>query len=292
MSYPSVVTKNQFGEQSNSLILSGTSQLNCNFLVDVANVNGLGLKSLKGLGVKNVFMHSTASFTGTSHTSTLVDGISSTAALVVGMPVQGSGIAAGTTIAAVQSGVAITLSAATSSSTTGSITYQGVGSPNPATGFIEVQLSANHAGYQSGSFSLSSPLSGSSVSISSGLTVGALYTITALGSSTAANFQALGLPVGIAPAVGVTFIATSSAAGTGTGTVQLSAATGSGVDHLEMIGDANLTSAPTDNSGSLLYFVNLGATNSTTTTFVAKAPADGTLVTLTFNMLRSAKPLI
>src|ERR1700679_2275117 len=32
--------------------------LDCNFIVDSANGNGLGLRSLKGPGIKNVFMQS------------------------------------------------------------------------------------------------------------------------------------------------------------------------------------------------------------------------------------------
>lgn len=31
--------------------------IDCNFIVDAANGNGLGIRSLKGMGVKNVFMH-------------------------------------------------------------------------------------------------------------------------------------------------------------------------------------------------------------------------------------------
>lgn len=293
MTFPSIVSKNQFGEQSNSLIIGGTSQINCNFVVDVANGNGLGVRSLKGLGVANVFMHSTAAFTGTSHTSTLIDSIAGgTASLVVGMPVQGSGIAAGSKIASIVDSGSITLTLATSTSTTGSITYQGVGSPNPATGYIAVQLSKAHAGYQNGTFGFVSPLSGSSVNISSGLTANAAYTIVSVGTSTAANWQAIGLAPGITPTVGATFFASTSSAGTGTGAVQLILATGSTVDHLEVVGDPNQTCNPSDGTGSSFILVSLGATNSSTTTFIAKAPADNTVIGLTFNMLRNPLPLI
>jgi hypothetical protein len=34
--------------------------LSCNFVVDAANGNGLGIRSLKGAGVQNVFMHTSA----------------------------------------------------------------------------------------------------------------------------------------------------------------------------------------------------------------------------------------
>lgn len=51
--------------------------------------------------------------TGDTHTSTLVDDISSTANLVIGMPITGSGIPANTTIADIVSLTSITLSATT-----------------------------------------------------------------------------------------------------------------------------------------------------------------------------------
>lgn len=35
--------------------------IDCNFIVDADNVNGLGIRSLKGAGVQNVFMHTSAS---------------------------------------------------------------------------------------------------------------------------------------------------------------------------------------------------------------------------------------
>lgn len=35
--------------------------IDCNFVIDAANGNGLGIRSLKGQGVENVFMHTTAS---------------------------------------------------------------------------------------------------------------------------------------------------------------------------------------------------------------------------------------
>src|SRR5580704_6745185 len=101
--------------------------LDCNFIVDQSNGNGFGVRSLKGAGIRNVFMNTTAAFTGTTHSSILVDGISGgTGSLKVGMPVQGGGIAAGTTIAAIVSSGSINLSQATSTSATESITYQAV----------------------------------------------------------------------------------------------------------------------------------------------------------------------
>lgn len=164
--------------------------IDCNFVVDSTNGNGLGQRGLKGQGVENVFMHTSAAFTGTSHTSALIDGISGgTSSLVKGMPVQGSGIPVGATIASVLTSSSITLSVATTSSTTGSITYQGLGpngvaNPNPAVGLAWVQLSANYNRYLGGFGGAVSPVTGSSLNIDAldaALTIGQPYIITSVG---------------------------------------------------------------------------------------------------------------
>lgn len=64
--------------------------------------------------------------TGDTHTNTTVDAIASTAAMYVGQPISGSGIPTGATIVSIDSGVAITISAAATSSLTGtSLTFSG-----------------------------------------------------------------------------------------------------------------------------------------------------------------------
>jgi hypothetical protein len=223
-------------------------QLDCNFTVDATNGNGFGVRSVKGAGIMNVFMHTSAAFTGTSHSSTSITGIASgTSSLVVGMPVQGSGIVAGSTIASIVSSSAITLSVATSTSTTGSITYQGVGrngiaNPNPAVGNILIQFEDTYNYYIGGYSGFIPPVSGSTIAIdSTSLTVGVVYIIVSLGTSTAADWVAVGLPIGTAPVVGATFMAIATGAGSGTGLVEIPAATYSAIDHIEAIGDPNQT---------------------------------------------------
>lgn len=48
--FPSLILKNQFGEQSNNFIEGGSNQMWCNFVVDKTNGNGLGIRSLKSSG--------------------------------------------------------------------------------------------------------------------------------------------------------------------------------------------------------------------------------------------------
>ena len=115
--------------------------IDCNFIVDPANGNGYGVRTLKGQGVQDVYMNSTASMTGTvTSTSFNITAIAGgTSSLLPGMPIQGTGIPAGTTIAAVLSSSSVQMSAAaTGSHTSETITYQAPGSPNPAAGYALV----------------------------------------------------------------------------------------------------------------------------------------------------------
>lgn len=121
------------------------------------------------------------------------------------------------------------------------------GNPNPASGTIIVRLQDNYARLLSSSFSIISPNSGTPVKIdNAAMTPGVAYTITVLGNSSVALWRSLGVPAGITPAVGVTFIAASagSSANTSTSRVQASAAAGSGVASIELVGNPNLLIAP------------------------------------------------
>ncbi len=93
-----------------------------------------------------------------------------------------------------------------------------------ADGTIVVNLQDNYNLLYSMTSSIICPLSGASLLVASaGLTVGVAYTITILGTTSAAQWHALGVPAGITPAIGVSFIALATSA-TGTGAVQVSAA--------------------------------------------------------------------
>ena len=92
-----------------------------------------------------------------------------------------------------------------------------------------------------------SPLSGADVKIdNSAMTAGVAYVITTLGDATAAKWLAIGVPAGIEPAVGVSFVAlTNGGAGdTLTSRVQASATAGSGIATIEVLGNPDLSIAP------------------------------------------------
>ncbi len=67
----------------------------------------------------NLFSATTIQTTGNTHTSITIDGMGSTTNMMAGMPISGSGIQAGTTIASIVSGTSITLSLATTTSVNG-----------------------------------------------------------------------------------------------------------------------------------------------------------------------------
>lgn len=210
--------------------------LDCNFIVDATNGNGLGIRSLKGPAVQNVFMH-TSSTPGPGNSNP------STPSIVIT-------------------------------------------NPNPASGTIVVQLQDNYNRSFSGFNAIISPASGASLLVASaGLTVGVAYIITILGTTTTAQWNALGVPAGVTPAVGVSFIAKATSA-TGTGAVQITAAAGSGVASIETVGDPNLSIAPspTANQG----FGSQIILQCRDYAGAIVAPAAGTVISLSFYLSNSS----
>ena len=204
--------------------------IDCNFVVDSTNGNGLGIRSLKGQGVANIFMNTSQP------------------------PGRGT---------------------------------NGYLNPNPAAGNILVQLSDNYNRSYGGSASFIPKLSGPPIVITAAnLTVGTLYVIVSLGTSTAADWLAVGVPPGVTPAVGVAFVATSTGAGAGTGAVEVPFAAGAGIDHIETIGNPNLSLFPIPVGGSpnVGGWIALACMNANTLT----APPDGTVIALEFYLGQSS----
>lgn len=114
------------------------------------------------------------------------------------------------------------------------------GSPNPAAGIIMVKFQDNYPKYLGGCSQIRSPASGTNIIVTSAgalLVVGNVYQISVLGTTTAANWVTMGLPIGIPAAVGVTFVAIATGAGAGSGQVQV--LNQSAVDSIELMGAPN-----------------------------------------------------
>jgi hypothetical protein len=200
--------------------------LDCNFVVDKTNGNGLGIRNLKGAGIQAVYMNTSA-----------------TAA-------KGNNIT--------------------------------------QDGLIQVVFADNYFRSFSGFDSIVSPTSGSNIAVNStSLTPGQAYIITSVGTSTAADWIALGLPVGQTPNVGSAFIALVSGTGSGSGQVQLAAA--SQILAIETLGDPNQTINPAGYpSGGYILLQILGSTSSSTTTLIPKNPTNGTVISLAFYLSNSS----
>lgn len=162
---------------------------------------------------------------------------------------------------------------------------------NPAAGYIVVQLQDNYNGQLMGiKGMIQSPLSGSSLLVASAtLTVGLPYVITILGTTTTAAWHALGVPAGVTPAVGVSFVAAATSA-VGTGAVQVPAAAGSGIFEMEVVGTPNLSVAPSPsaNQGFGAQLILRCLKDSASDAPVIGTPTDGSIISLMLYMSDSS----
>lgn len=201
-------------------------QIDCNFVVDSTNGNGLGIRSLKGPYVKAVYMH----------TSATPDPLN----------------------------------------------------PNPASGTILVQMSDNFNRSYTGGNAIVSPVSGTPIAIlasGAALTPGVAYVIVSLGTSTSADWHTLGVPAGVSPAVGVAFIALATGAGVGSGSVEITAAAGSGIASIETVGDPNLSISPDQSLQSYGASFILQCRDYAG---AIAAPANGSVISLAFLLSNSS----
>lgn len=206
----------RFESQFNYSFHAMPVSIDCNFVVDSANGNGLGIRSLKGGGVKSVFMHTSAS------------------------PLAGN--------------------------------------PNPGAGIIMLQLQDPYKYLYAVDAGFVSPLTGSALTA---VTNHLIYVIVSLGTATLAQWQAKGLPQGITPAVGVTFIATAT--GTIGGSAAVKVQTNTGISAIEVIGNSILSLAPSNtskNGGGIIYLQCLAATSAGVTTLVPTAPPDESVMAI------------
>jgi hypothetical protein len=145
--------------------------------------------------------------------------------------------------------------------------------PDPADGIVYVQLQDNYYKDFIGGMGQVSALSGSSILMASaGVVAKTTYVITIVGTTTQADWELAGVPAGVPAAVGLPFIATTTATRAGTGAVQVPHANGTGVQSLSPVG----------NGHAYPYLIGrfMGPTDSSTTTPIAVAPRDGSLISL------------
>jgi hypothetical protein len=160
-------------------------------------------------------------------------------------------------------------------------TNDGVTNPNPVVGYAMIQFKQNFNKYLGGFFGIIPPLASSNLT---SVTNHNPYVITSLGSTTLAQWQAVGLTQGITPAVGVSFIATATASFGGSGTVGAPGVPA--LAEMSVVGDPNQSisnSSIAANGGAILIVSLLAPTNSSTTTLAPAAPADGSVIGMEFS---------
>jgi hypothetical protein len=151
------------------------------------------------------------------------------------------------------------------------------GNPNPAPGIIIINFQDNYNRSLTGSSSIVSPVTGSALTA---VTANTTYVIGSLGTATTAQLQAIGVILGVTPAVGMPFVAKSTTAVPGGATVF--AVGSSGITSIETVGDPNTLISNTQYSTGAQ--VILQCLNSGTLT----APANGTVISLSFLLSNSS----
>jgi len=149
--------------------------------------------------------------------------------------------------------------------------------PNPPVGYALIQFKNNFNYSLSGSNSIVSPVSGTPLT---SVTANGVYTIVSLGTATLAQWLAVGYPAGFTPAIGGTFVATSTGTIGGSAAVEAPLATGSGIVTIDIIGDPNAlinNSSIAANAGAMSMIRFLAGS-----TLAATAPANGSVIALRY----------
>jgi len=332
-------------------------KIDCNFVVDSTNGNGLGIRSLKSNGyVRNVFMHTTqtpgsnegylnpnpaagyALIQMKSNFNKYLGGFSGFVSPVTGSNIQIASSSVLTdgipyVITAVGAAIAPSFTVVAVADSSGSLAgkyflasdqfsnnyvfyfvVSGVGLPPSLTGSlanyvaIPVAISTNDANTAVGAAIATSMAAvnntNSWTAVNSGHTVTVTGTLTTVGFSPnpqdvnsgvtvsavsyttlQAAWNSVGLPPGLAPAVGQSFIATATGSAVVSSAATVKAVGVSGIASVEVIGDANQSISNQSiaaNGGAWLLVQFLAATSSSVTTQIPTAPAAGSVVGMSF----------
>lgn len=112
----------------------------------------------------------------------------------------------------------------------------GITNPNPANGYAVIGLKNNFNYYLGMRGSVAAPATNTGTTST---VTGTVYTITLVGTTTVAQWQAVGLPSWLTPTVGQSFVATATQAIGGNGTVGTAGVTNIG--SIAVVGDPNQT---------------------------------------------------
>lgn len=344
--------------------------VDCNFVVDSTNGNGLGIRSLKGQGVKNVFMHTSASpgrgpngylnpnpavgfalIQITYNYARYYGGFSGFVSPTAGsnIAINGSALTIGQPyiITSVGHGTAGTVTIAPVADVSGSLastwfrlydgygntfiiwfSVSGVGSaPSGVSGTLVQQTISSGATAATIGAALVVTINGLLANTPQNPTAPAVASFTSSGTTTVTvvstqlpqaplagppadgaiatgftfgnvdfstnlqDWQGVGLPHGITPAVGASFVATATGYSTGGGSTGLVQVPGvSGTCTMEVVGDPNQSIAPIPMGGSgnaggwimVQFLAPTIASSAFDTPFIPTAPANNSVCGLSF----------
>lgn len=160
-------------------------------------------------------------------------------------------------------------------------TQNGFLNPNPPNGYALVRFKSAFNYFLNLDSRLAPPATSTTTTST---TANSVYVITALGTATLAQWQTRGLPVGLTPTVGQAFVAITTGTIGGSATVGVPGIPTTSV--ISIVGDPKQTitnSNIASNAGATVVLQFAAPTNSSTTTLVAAAPADNTIVYLKFS---------
>jgi hypothetical protein len=146
-------------------------------------------------------------------------------------------------------------------STTPSAT-NGITNPNPPNGYAIIGLKNNFNAFLGYRWNIAYPATSTGTT---SVTANSVYTITALGTATTAQWQAVGLPAWLTPAVGQTFVATASQSIGGSATVGVPGVPNVSTCSLVGSADATIASSNIAQYGGAYLLLQFGAASSTFT---------------------------
>lgn len=155
-----------------------------------------------------------------------------------------------------------------------------------AAGQYKIRFQDNYYKFYGMNASIQAPVTGVDIAVTA-IAPGTVYQITAVGNTTTAQWVTAGLPLGITPAVGVSFLAAATSLGTGT----VKAIGVSGISCVEVIGDSNLQLGPVGAAsyiGGYVIVQCLAATAAGVTTLIPTDPANGSKLYLEFYLSNSS----
>lgn len=154
----------------------------------------------------------------------------------------------------------------------------GYTNPNPASGFAFIQFKNNFNYFVGATTQIIAPLASPTKIDNSALTAGLAYVISTVGDASSATWLGVGLPVGVTPALGAAFIATTVGAGANTSTSRVSIQTTPSFLTTQIIGDPNASySNNIGANGGAWALVQFMQSNQS-----GSAPRDGTSICMQF----------